>query len=159
MNMYQFSCSCANWLSGLCLCPLIVNPNAHDVKAQRTTSRTHACQSGVSQDVCANLQQEEAVQRLTERMKAVLGPFVLRRLKSEVASQLTAKQQHERVVEMTRQQTKMYHKAVQHLRAKIGANDKGVHGVSYQSSCLLTKSEWSHHLTIITRLRMSLLFS
>ncbi|KAL0034958.1 hypothetical protein WJX79_002584 [Trebouxia sp. C0005] len=72
-----------------------------------------------------DLQQEEAVQRLTERMKAVLGPFVLRRLKSEVASQLTAKQQHERVVEMTRQQTKMYHKAVQHLRAKIGANDKG----------------------------------
>ncbi|KAA6428197.1 MAG: SNF2 family DNA-dependent ATPase [Trebouxia sp. A1-2] len=71
-----------------------------------------------------DLQQEEAVQRLTERMKAVLGPFVLRRLKSEVASQLTAKQQHERVVEMTRQQTKMYHKAVQHLRAKIGANDK-----------------------------------
>ncbi len=80
----------------------------------------------MSQDVYANLQQEEAVQRLTERMKAVLGPFVLRRLKSEVASQLTAKQQHEQVVEMTQQQTKVYHKAVQHLRAKIGANGKGV---------------------------------
>jgi len=80
----------------------------------------------VSEDVYANLQQEEAVQRLTERMKAVLGPFVLRRLKSEVASQLTAKQQHEQVVEMTQQQTKVYHNAVQHLRAKIGANGKGV---------------------------------
>ena len=80
----------------------------------------------MSQDVYAKLQQEEAVQRLTERMKAVLRPFMLRRLKSEVASQLTAKQQHEQVVEMTRQQTQMYHKAVQHLKVNIGANGKGV---------------------------------
>jgi len=76
--------------------------------------------------VHATLQHEEAAQLLTERMKAVLGPFVLRRLKSEVASQLTAKQQHEQVVEMTQQQAQMYHKAVQDLRAKIGAKAKGV---------------------------------
>ncbi|KAL0021639.1 hypothetical protein WJX77_003224 [Trebouxia sp. C0004] len=61
----------------------------------------------------------------SEDLQAVLGPFVLRRLKSEVASQLTAKQQHEQVVEMTQQQAHMYQKAVLHLRAKIGANGKG----------------------------------
>jgi len=101
--------------------------------------------------VHATLQQEEAVQRLTERMKAVLGPFVLRRLKSEVASQLTAKQQHEQVVEMTQQQTQMYHKAVQDLRGKIGAKATGVF------ACFLTRSEWSWHLTAITRLYTILL--
>ena len=95
----------------------------------------------MSQDVHANLQQEEAVQRLTERMKAVLRPFVLRRLKSEVASQLTAKQQHEQVVEMTRQQTQMYRKAVQHLKANIGANGKGVF-----AWCLITVNMLVHQI-------------
>ena len=45
---------------------LALNSNAHDVQAQWTTDRTHACQFGVSQDVGADLQQEEAVQQLTE---------------------------------------------------------------------------------------------
>ena len=39
------------------------------------------------------LQDEGSMQALAGRMKALLGPFVLRRLKSEVASQLVLKQQ------------------------------------------------------------------
>ena len=73
----------------------------------------------------AVLQEEGAVERLTERMKAVLGPFVLRRLKSEVASQLTAKQHHEELVNMTPEQEALYQKAVSHLRAEVTANTKG----------------------------------
>ncbi len=72
-----------------------------------------------------SLQEEEAVQRLTERMKAVLGPFVLRRLKSEVASQLTAKQHHEELVAMTSEQSQLYQTAVQELKAEVSTTAKG----------------------------------
>lgn len=65
------------------------------------------------------------MQGLTERMKALLSPFVLRRLKSQVASQLTAKQQHEEVVSMTPEQAALYQKAVQQLRADVAVNTKG----------------------------------
>lgn len=40
---------------------------------------------------------QESMDALAERMKALLGPFVLRRLKSEVASQLVMKEQRVRV--------------------------------------------------------------
>ena len=82
---------------------------------------------------------------------------MLRRLKSEVASQLTAKQQHEQVVEMTQQQTKVYHKAVQYLRAKIGANGKGVFAWRLSVVNMFTRCEWSYHLIAVTRLWMILL--
>ena len=82
----------------------------------------------MTQYVHGAVQQEEAVQRLTERMKAVLSPFVLRRLKAEVASQLTAKQHHEEVVHMTEQQTALYKTAVLQLRAEISASAKGRRG-------------------------------
>ena len=62
------------------------------------------------------LQDEEEMHRLAERMKALLGPFVLRRLKSEVASQLAAKQQRVDFVTMTPVQADMYAAAVQLLR-------------------------------------------
>lgn len=39
------------------------------------------------------MQSEEEEAALVERMKRILAPFVLRRLKSEVASQLVPKQQ------------------------------------------------------------------
>lgn len=73
------------------------------------------------------VQEEEAVKGLTNRMKAMLSPFVLRRLKSQVASQLTAKQQHEELVSMTPEQAALYQKAVQQLRADAaGVAAKGV---------------------------------
>ena len=72
------------------------------------------------------MQEEEAVERLTERMRAVLGPFVLRRLKCEVASQLTAKQHHEQLVSMTPEQQSLYQAAVSQLRAEVTSTCKGV---------------------------------
>lgn len=66
------------------------------------------------------------MQQLTERMKAMLGPFVLRRLKTEVASQLTAKQQKVEMVGMTDSQAELYQKAVQDLKTQVGAPAKGV---------------------------------
>ncbi|BDA41342.1 probable SWI/SNF-related matrix-associated actin-dependent regulator [Coccomyxa sp. Obi] len=69
----------------------------------------------------ANVQDEEEMQLLTERMKALLGPFVLRRLKSEVASQLAAKDQRIELVDMTAPQADMYAEAVQQLRKEASA--------------------------------------
>ena len=80
------------------------------------------------------LQEDEAVQGLTERMKALLSPFVLRRLKSQVASQLTAKQQHEEVVSMTAEQAALYQKAVQQLRADVAGNVKGAIAISLHNT-------------------------
>ena len=45
------------------------------------------------------LQDEDAVQRLAERMRGLLEPFMLRRLKAEVAGQLAPKTQ--KVVQVT----------------------------------------------------------
>ena len=65
----------------MCLLPvqLIVILCSHCHTARATT----AC---VAQD-------EEAVQRLAERMRGLLEPFMLRRLKAEVAGQLAPKTQ------------------------------------------------------------------
>ena len=73
------------------------------------------------------LQDEEAVQQLTERMKSMLGPFVLRRLKADVASQLTAKQQQVEMVSMTDSQAELYTAAVQELKAQVAASSTGAH--------------------------------
>ena len=69
----------------------------------------------------ACVQDEEEMQRLTERMKALLGPFVLRRLKSEVASQLASKDQRVELVDMTPVQASTYSDAVQQLRSEASA--------------------------------------
>lgn len=71
------------------------------------------------------LQDEAAVEQLTERMKSMLGPFVLRRLKSDVASQLTAKQHKVEMVSMTDSQADLYTAAVQQLRAQVAASGQG----------------------------------
>jgi SWI/SNF-related matrix-associated actin-dependent regulator 1 of chromatin subfamily A len=54
-------------------------------------------------------------------MKALLGPFVLRRLKSEVAGQLAAKEQRTEVVDMTEAQAALYTDAVSSLRTEACA--------------------------------------
>lgn len=56
----------------------------------------------------------------------MLGPFVLRRLKSDVATQLTAKVQKVETVSMTDAQAELYTAAVQELRAQVAASGKGV---------------------------------
>jgi len=62
---------------------------------------------------------EHEVQRLTERMKELLGPFVLRRLKTEVAGQLTEKKHMTEFLEMTEEQGAMYEASLQSMRSQI----------------------------------------
>ena len=82
---------------------------------------------GICLTINAMIQDEEAVQQLTERMKSMLGPFVLRRLKSDVASQLTAKQHKVEMVSMTDSQAELYTAAVQELKAQVAASSTGAH--------------------------------
>ena len=56
---------------------------------------------------------------LTERMKAVLGPFVLRRLKSEVAQQLSAKRHVVRKLALAPDQARLYAAALAELRSEM----------------------------------------
>ena len=67
------------------------------------------------------MQGEEEMEQLTRRMKALLGPFVLRRLKADVASQLAPKDQRLSLLDMTPVQAQMYSDAVSHLRKHAAA--------------------------------------
>ena len=70
-------------------------------------------------------QQDEAqMNRLTERMRGMLEPFLLRRLKSEVASQLTAKRHQERRIPMVPVQAALYQAAVTSLRSQAATAAK-----------------------------------
>lgn len=60
---------------------------------QSTGTQRCACVTMIHEQSTVCRQGEGAMDALAERMKALLGPFVLRRLKSEVASQLVLKQQ------------------------------------------------------------------
>lgn len=62
---------------------------------------------------------DKEVKRLTDRMKMLLGPFVLRRLKTEVAGQLTEKKHVTEFIEMTPEQDAMYQASVQSMRNQI----------------------------------------
>ncbi len=67
------------------------------------------------------LQDEEEVARLADRMRHLLAPFVLRRLKSEVAGQLTAKQHRTEQVSMTEAQGDLYRQAFSDIRKEATA--------------------------------------
>eukprot|EP00887_Chlorella_sp_A99_P001899 scaffold18.g1899.t1 len=78
---------------------------------------------------------ESEIQELTDRMKQLLTPFVLRRLKTEVADQLTAKTHVTEMIEMTPEQGQIYANSVQSMRSQISGkaaaaaadkSDKGV---------------------------------
>jgi len=67
---------------------------------------------------------EKEVQRLTDRMKQLLGPFVLRRLKTEVAGQLTEKKHTTEFIPMTKEQEDVYEVSLQNYRNQIAGNSK-----------------------------------
>lgn len=72
------------------------------------------------EDLATLVQEDEAeIAKLTERMKAVLGPFVLRRLKTEVAGQLTEKSHTTKFIGMTPEQQSLYDEAVKSMRNQI----------------------------------------
>lgn len=54
---------------------------------------------------------------LTSRMKSILGPFILRRLKSDVMQQLVRKTQKVQYVIMEKQQEHAYKEAIEEYRA------------------------------------------
>ena len=58
---------------------------------------------------------------LAQRMKRLLGPFVLRRLKADVAGQLAPKDQRVVTLDMTPVQAGMYTEAVGHLHKHAAA--------------------------------------
>jgi SWI/SNF-related matrix-associated actin-dependent regulator 1 of chromatin subfamily A len=62
---------------------------------------------------------EAEVARLSSRMKQLLGPFVLRRLKTEVAGQLTEKKHSTEFTGMTPEQEAMYEASVESMRSQI----------------------------------------
>lgn len=65
------------------------------------------------------LQGEEEINKLAERMQNLLRPFVLRRLKTEVASQLAPKKHQLHKLPMTEEQSQLYAKAVAALRKDL----------------------------------------
>ncbi|KAL4427971.1 hypothetical protein ABPG75_002060 [Micractinium tetrahymenae] len=62
---------------------------------------------------------DDEIAKLTERMKALLGPFVLRRLKTEVAGQLTTKTHATEFIEMSEVQAALYSASVAKMRSQI----------------------------------------
>eukprot|EP00850_Spirogloea_muscicola_P005099 SM000023S07555 [mRNA] locus=s23:139237:144215:+ [translate_table: standard] len=65
---------------------------------------------------------------LIPRMKAILGPFVLRRIKADVMKQLAPKLQEVRVLEMEEEQAKAYNKAVEDYRGTVAMRNNGNSG-------------------------------
>eukprot|EP01026_Neomeris_dumetosa_P047468 TRINITY_DN4078_c0_g1_i1.p1 TRINITY_DN4078_c0_g1~~TRINITY_DN4078_c0_g1_i1.p1 ORF type:complete len:739 (-),score=96.14 TRINITY_DN4078_c0_g1_i1:436-2652(-) len=65
------------------------------------------------------MQDPERREGLFQQMRRVLAPFVLRRLKSEVAIQLSAKLQNIVRLDMPRWQQRLYQEAVQRVRCEI----------------------------------------
>lgn len=73
------------------------------------------------------LQGEEEISKLAERMQNLLRPFVLRRLKTEVANQLAPKKHMLHKLAMTQEQERLYSKAVADLRKDLApSTGKGI---------------------------------
>ncbi|KDD72906.1 SNF2 family domain-containing protein, partial [Helicosporidium sp. ATCC 50920] len=71
------------------------------------------------EDLAEMLADESEIAKLTARMKALLGPFVLRRLKTEVAGQLTNKEHRVEFLPMAAEQAKLYQESVARYRAAL----------------------------------------
>eukprot|EP00850_Spirogloea_muscicola_P010575 SM000062S19961 [mRNA] locus=s62:684509:689584:- [translate_table: standard] len=79
------------------------------------------------------------------RMKAILGPFVLRRIKADVMKQLTPKLQEVKVVEMEEEQAKAYTKAVEDYRGTL-ANHPLLVRQQYSSTTLPALAKVLHRV-------------
>ena len=73
--------------------------------------------------MCLVFQDPESIDKLAERMKNLLKPFVLRRLKTEVASQLAAKQHKLYSLGMTPAQADAYNREVAQLKSDAGVEN------------------------------------
>eukprot|EP00898_Chlorokybus_atmophyticus_P004149 jgi/Chlat1/4735/Chrsp30S04772 len=83
------------------------------------------CTSSTAADDFAPTTDADGESTLVAAMKRILAPFVLRRVKADVAKQLTPKTQHVEVVRMTDTQRRVYEKALMQAAAAASArNDK-----------------------------------
>ncbi|RMZ56744.1 hypothetical protein APUTEX25_002833, partial [Auxenochlorella protothecoides] len=87
-----------------------------------------------SKETFENVKDDDAeIAKLTARMKSLLGPFVLRRLKTEVKSQLTEKAHKSEFIPMAPEQQALYEAAVAAYRRQLSARaisaDAGAAGI------------------------------
>ncbi|KAI5081786.1 hypothetical protein GOP47_0001529 [Adiantum capillus-veneris] len=86
---------------------------------------------------------------LIARIKVILGPFVLRRLKSDVMRQLVAKTQKVEVLEMIPGQAEAYKEAIEEYRAaaQMARSSKIVTGTKFTAADLLPRRQISNYFT------------
>lgn len=86
---------------------------------------------------------------LIARIKVILGPFVLRRLKSDVMRQLVAKTQKVEVLEMIPGQAEAYREAIEDYRAAAqkARSVKAVSGTLNSAADLLPRRQISNYFT------------
>lgn len=85
---------------------------------------------------------------LISRIKSILGPFILRRLKSDVMQQLVPKIQHVKFVFMGTEQSKSYKNAIDEYRAACQARSaKSVTDISINVAGLIPKRQISNYFT------------
>ena len=78
------------------------------------------------EDLADMANNDKEVKNLTEKMKQLLGPFVLRRLKTEVAGQLTKKKHSTEFIEMTEEQKALYDASLESMKSEMKVSDKVV---------------------------------
>lgn len=86
---------------------------------------------------------------LIARIKAILGPFVLRRVKSDVMRQLVAKTQKVEVLEMLADQAEAYKEAIEEYRtaAHLARSMKAATETPENASTLLRRRQISNYFT------------
>ncbi|CAD6259969.1 unnamed protein product [Miscanthus lutarioriparius] len=85
---------------------------------------------------------------LISRIKSILGPFILRRLKSDVMQQLVPKIQHVKFVVMGTEQSKAYKNAIDEYRTACQARSaKSSDDISNNIAGLIPKRQISNYFT------------
>ncbi|AQK99417.1 hypothetical protein ZEAMMB73_Zm00001d012385 [Zea mays] len=86
--------------------------------------------------------------KLISQIKSILGPFILRRLKSDVMQQLVPKIQHVKFVVMGTEQSEAYKNVINEYRAACQARSaKSSDGISNNIAGLIPKRQISNYFT------------
>jgi len=85
-------------------------------------------QAAMDEFMDASPDDEGAQAALIKRVKALLGPFVLRRIKSQVMRELPAKTEHVAMVTMESKQRELYHATLQRVKGEMTAGAGGSGG-------------------------------
>lgn len=132
-----------SWLESCCHVPARIPVPSHLLYASHMNPihrlsvprhMTHSPQTHSPRPVRPRRAQDDTeIAKLTARMKSLLGPFVLRRLKTEVKSQLTEKAHKSEFIPMAPEQQALYEAAVAAYRRQLSARaisaDAGAAGI------------------------------